>query len=83
MDKIKDYLEELFPQSGTCIAQCDTLRTYDARKICISVCRDKQVTSESQCVAACRDACKANLDGDVVSITRTCVTACLSKPDLE
>ncbi len=92
MEKIRAYIEELYPREGTCIERCDTLssgnnvfpypQVYGVRRACIGVCRDVGVKSRPQCVAACRDSCR-NLDGDILAFTKLCVDACMKKPDLE
>ncbi len=89
MEKIREYFEDLYPRQGSCVERCDSLTrqlpyadVYAVRRACVEVCRDARVTSEVQCVAACRAKC-TDLNGDVPLFTRICVEACKVKPNLE
>ena len=82
-NRIKDYLEDLYPAHGSCLSRCDTLSRslptediYAVRLACKQICRDDSVKSSSACLNACNERCESS-EG-----RKICLESCLQRPDI-
>jgi len=78
---VANYLEDLWPQEGSCVARCESeSRTrpvdeiYETMKACKEVCHDRSVKSSNDSMNACMHKCSSGQISKVECV-KICVEA--------
>ena len=86
---IKNYVEDIWPQPGSCVGRCDAQsrdrpldEVYETRRACKEVCHDMTVKSANDCLNRCTQKCTLSGQINSMECSRICVEACQSRLDI-